>query len=148
MSKSPFKGHSFNLIRQRSSPTKITLKSGHEVERQDYVYFQTPSPDASGPGEWIKIRCADYHGEHFVYLDPLYNLVPSKADPNKQITGRGHWFAMCSCGSPAVAVGPIEASLEESDCNEQLLVCYIYHSTLKDFGWGRHADQAGSRRWT
>ena len=142
-----FKGHSFNIVRQKGSPTKVTLETGHVVEKQEYVYFRMPNSDGSGPGDWRMTRCADYHGEHFLYLDPLYNDPPKQVDPAKAATGRGHWFAMCTCGSPAVIVGPMEASYEESEAVEQLLVCYIYHKTLREDGFGKHADQAGRKRW-
>lgn len=142
-----FKGFQFNIVRKRGSPTEVTLQSGHKVEKQDYVYYRKPNPDASAPGDWSMVKCSDYHGEHFVYLDPLYNDPAAHVDPNKRDTGRGHWFAMCTCGSPAVIVGPDEAAKEDSNCKEQMLVCYIYHLTLVQDGWGRHADQAGMRKW-
>lgn len=142
-----FKDFKFNIIRQRASPTEIILDSGHKVEKQEFVYFQMPNDDSSGPGDWRMIKCADYSGEHFVYLDPLYLADPKKVDPSKEQTGRGHWFALCSCGSPAVIVGPAEAAFEESNAVEQLLVCYIYHKTLRENGFGTHADQVGRKRW-
>lgn len=143
-----FDGHSFNIIKHRDGPTKVILKSGHKVTKENYIYFQAPNADASAPGDWMMVKCADYHGEHFVYLDPLYNTDALHADPDKRITGRGHWFAMCSCGSPAVVVGPTEAAKEDSDCPERLLVCYTYHLTLNEYGFGTHADEEGRRRWT
>lgn len=146
MTKLPPAAH--NVIRQRGSPTEATLASGHTVEKQEYVYFLLPKEDKRKPDEWRMVRCADYHGEHFVYLDPLYLLPATPVDPNKSQTGRGHFFALCSCGSPAVIVGPSDAAMEDSDCPEQLLVCFYYHSTLVNNGWGRHADQEGMRRWT
>lgn len=143
-----FEGYSFNIVKQRASPTKVQLDSGHFVEKQDYVYYQAPNEDASGPGEWGMVKCSDYHGEHFVYLDPMYHEDPKQIDPNTGQTGRGHWFAMCTCGSPAVIVGTEEAQREISDYVGTLLVCYIYHSTLVEDGFGTHADQQGRRRWT
>ena len=140
------KDYVFNRVRNIGGPTEVTLQTGHVVTKEEYVYFQIPNVDASGPGDWTKIKCADYHGEHFVYLDPLYNAPAVHVDPNKALTGRGHYFAMCTCGSLAVIVGPSDAELQESDATESLLVCYIYHATLDMYGWGRHADQAGARR--
>lgn len=142
-----FKGYIFNIVRQRASPTEIILRSGHKVTKEESVYFRIPNPDASGPGDWTMIKCADYHGEHFVYLDPFYNIQPDKVDPNKQSTGRGHWFAMCTCGSPAVIISPSEAVYEDSNAENNLLVCYIYHKTLRENGFGTHADQVGRKRW-
>ncbi len=144
----PRGGNKQNVIRQRGSPTEAILDSGHKIEKQEYVYFRMPNDDASAPGDWRMVKCSDYHGEHFIYLDPLYNLPARPVDPNKAETGVGHWFAMCSCGSPAVIVGPVEAAKEDSDCPEQLLVCVFYHNTLVDDGFGTHADQIGRRRWT
>ena len=144
----PKGGARVNIIRQRGSPTEVTLASGHTVEKQEYVYFLMPKEDKREPDEWRMVKCSDYHGEHFLYLDPLYLLAARPTDPNKSETGRGHWFAMCTCGSPAVIVGPEEAAKEDSDCPEQLLVCIYYHNTLLDEGWGKHADQEGRRRWT
>ena len=144
----PKGGARVNIIRQRGSPTEATLASGHTVEKQEYVYFLMPKEDKREPDEWRMVKCSDYHGEHFLYLDPLY-LTPARiADPDKSDTGRGHWFAMCTCGSPAVIVGPSEAAKEDSDCPQQLLVCIYYHNSLLDDGWGKHADQEGRRRWT
>lgn len=148
MTDNPFEASSFNIVRQRASPNEVTLTSGHTVEKMERVYFRPPNADASGPGEWQVVKCADYHGEHFVYLDPLYETPALLTNPDKKDTGRGHWFAMCTCGSPAVILGPEEAKFEESGIEEQLLVCYIYHATLKKDGWGKHADQHGRRRWT
>jgi len=127
-----FEGYNFNIVRARGSPTEATLQSGHRVEKQEYVYFRNTE------GQWMTVKCADYHGAHFLYLDPMYNEDPKQVDPNKEITGRGHWFAMCTCGSPAVIVGPEEAGYEDSDAPANLLVCYIYHLTLRTGGHGYH----------
>ncbi len=137
---SGYKDYVFHIIRQRASPTELVLKSGHKVEKQEYIFFQEPDEDGPRSGKWGTVKCSDYHGEHFVYKDPLYE-APGKA-------GLGHFFAMCSCGSLAVIVGPEDAKLEDSDCPERLLVCFVYHNTLIEEGWGKHADQIGRRRWT
>jgi hypothetical protein len=142
-----FQGFRFNVIRQRASPTEVILASGHKVEKLDRVYFRPPNADASGPGNWTMVKCADYHGEHFVYMDPVYDLPAARIDPSQATTGRGHWFAMCTCGSPAVIVGPTEAAKEDSECPEQLLVCFVYHASLVQDGWGKHADQEGRKKW-
>ena len=147
MSDQSFKGYKFNIIRQRGSPTKVTLSTGHEVEKQDFVYFEEPNDDGSGPGKWQGIKCAQYDGEHFIYLDPLYSIPPHQVNPEKAQTGRGHWFAMCTCGSPAVVVSPGEALYEQSEAI-QLMVCFLYHKSLRELGVGSHADQQGRREWT
>ncbi len=142
-----------NNIRQRGSPTKVTLESGHQVEKQEYVYFPMPDDQddvvSKSPVQWRMVKTSDYHGEHFLYLDPKYLGTPAPSDPNSPSQGLGHWFAMCTCGSPAVIVGPKDAALEDSDCPEQLLVCIYYHNTLIEDGRaGKHADQEGRRLWT
>ncbi len=146
----PKAAEQFQLVRQVGSPDKLTLKRGkseYQIEKAEYVYFLEPNDDASAPGDWRTVKCADYHGEHFVFLEPTYNVLPQHVDPNKMDTGRGKWFAMCTCGSPAVIVGPAEARKEESNLAEQLLVCLYYHHTLTEYGFGNHADQEDRREW-
>lgn len=128
----PFQGAVFNIVRQRGDPKSAVLQSGHRVVKEDYVFFKDDQ------GQWQRIKCSDYHGSHFVYCDPLFN------DDEK---GKGHWAFMCTCGSPAVMVGPSEAELEETDAKERLLVCYAYHQTLSAYGVGRHGGSDGGR-WT
>jgi hypothetical protein len=131
MSDNPFEGKKFNIIKHRGDPKEATLESGHVVKKEDYVYF------INDKNQYVAMKCADYHGAHFVYLDPVFN------DDEK---GKGHWFAMCTCGSPAVTIGPMEAQIEMDGWREQLLVCYVYHGSLKAYGHGRHQGQEG-RKW-
>jgi len=121
----------FNIVRHWGSPTEVVLDSGHKVTKQDYVYFKNTL------GQWVMVKCADYHGAHFVYLDPLYN----EEGPD----GVGHWFAMCTCGSPAVIIGPTDAAMEETSPKLNLLVCYAYHLTLTTYGFGWHQGQGGQK---
>jgi hypothetical protein len=132
MSESPFSGAVFNIVKHRGDPKSAFLQSGHTVLKEDYVFFKDDR------GMVQKMKCSDYHGTHFVYLDPVYN------DDEK---GKGHWAFMCTCGSPAVIVGPGEAELEDVDSGERLLVCMAYHQTLKAYGVGQHGGSDG-RRWT
>lgn len=129
----------FNIIKHRGSPTEATTLSGHKVEKQEHVYYLKPAAGLL-PESWVVVQCSDYHGEHFVYCDPLYNDNEGK--------GIGHMAFMCTCGSQAVIVGPKEASLENSGTLEQLLVCFIYHHTLREYGVGKHAHQEGRREWS
>lgn len=136
-----FDGYRFNIVRFRD-PTKATLSTGETVHKADRVFFKVPSDsEMSGlqSGDWTYLKCADYHTEHFLYIDPLYL--------KDEAHGKGHWFAMCTCGSPAVIVGPEDAALEDSSCPERLLVCYLYHLTLTQTGHGRHAT-TGERPWS
>ncbi|KKL88077.1 hypothetical protein LCGC14_1928370 [marine sediment metagenome] len=132
MGDNPFEGKTFNIIKHLGDPGEATLESGHTVYKEEYVYFKNDK------GQYVAMKCADYHGAHFVYLDPVYNVDGKE--------GMGHFFAMCSCGSPAVIVGPTEAQLEITGWQEQLLVCYVYHGTLKAYGHGWHQGQEG-RKW-
>jgi len=127
--KSAFSGHKFNIVRWRGNPTEATLKSGHVVRKEKYIYYRDTND------RWIAVRASDYHGEHFVYVDPLFNDGVL-----------GHFSFMCTCGSPAVIVGPADAALEDTNCPERLLVCYIYHLTLTKYGHGWHQTSDG-RRW-
>lgn len=123
-----WKDMSFTVVRHRGDPTSATLATGEEVKKEPYLFFQ------DGGGTWRKVKCADYHGEHFLYLNPQW------------LKGKlGHWFAMCTCGSAAVIISPIEARGHESNIEEQLLICYRYEQTLHEFGYGIHAT--GGRKW-
>lgn len=136
-----WKDYNFNIIRFHD-PQKATLASGHTVQRADRVFFKVPSDtEMSGlvAGDWIALKCADYHTEHFLYIDPLYLRDDAE--------GKGCWFAMCTCGSPAVIVGPADAAIEDGSCPERLLVCYLYHLTLTQTGHGRHTT-TGERPWS
>jgi hypothetical protein len=136
----PFEGTRITTIKRRGDPKWAILETGERVEKQERLYFVAPAQMMSvQAGQWVSVRAADYHGEHFIYLDPLYN-------DDKKHTGRGHWFAACTCGSPAVLVGPSEARLEDPGTNEQLLVCWAYHASLHDTGFGRHMT-TGEKPW-
>ncbi len=126
-------GYRFNVVHHRGDPKSAVLESGDTVEKQEYVYF----PDADG--RMRAVKCADYHGEHFVYLNPL----AFKDGPQ----WRGQWFAMCTCGSMAVIIDPAESSeTHESQATQSLLVCYAYQLTMHEFGVGRHTTSG--RAWS
>ena len=101
----------FSIIRHRGRPNKATTLKGREVTRSEKVFI----------AEMGWLRCAPYD-DHFVYLNP---------DTNK-----GTWFAMCTCGSPAVIVG---ASLVGEPGGPRMLVCMEHAQT------GKHTT--GGSRW-
>jgi hypothetical protein len=139
MSPTPFEGRKVNPIKHRGDPKWAILQSGHRVEKQERLFFRIPvAMGHFDAHQWVSIKTADYHSEHFLYLDPLYE--------SDEPEDKGHWFCMCSCGSPAVLVGPTDAQIEDSGIEEQLLVCYTYHLTLTETGFGRHAT-TGERPW-
>lgn len=123
--------YKFNTVKHRGDPKSAVLESGHTVKKQEYVYFKDEH------GQYVALKCADYHGAHFLYLDPVFN------DDEK---GKGHWFAMCTCGAPAVIVGPQQGDMEDTGVQERLLVCYAYHLTLHNYGAGWHQGSS-PRRW-
>lgn len=133
MSDNGFAGAKFNIVTHRGDPTSATLTSGHRVSKQNYIFY------VDSDSIWQKIKCSDYHGSHFLYLDPIYQIDGQE--------GKGHWAFMCTCGSPAVIVGPEEASFEDSGAVERLLVCYAYHLTLREYGHGWHQGSDGAT-WT
>lgn len=94
----------FTIIRHRGQQNKATLPDGTEVERQDKLFVP----------EWGRlIPCADY-SEHFIYaMPPKIKNAPSYA---------------CSCGSPAVIVGPSGYVLDTS-AQGLMFVCLIHATT-------------------
>lgn len=134
-----FGSYSFNIISDRNSPTEAVLTSGQRVEKQDFVYFNLPGEIGKlKAGDWVSIKCADYHDEHFLYIDPVY-LKEGKE-------GVGHWFAMCTCGSPAVIIDVHSTKEHDAQEDRNLLVCYHYMLTKTNYGHGWHVGQDG-RKW-
>lgn len=112
----PFEGFTFSIIKHRGDPKYATTLDGYRVQKHEKVYIP----------EWKAwVMCADYHMEHFVYLDPMAYLK------NKL----GRWFAMCTCGSPAVIVGK-----DVYTSSGGMLVCYFHALN------GRHTTGDG-RKW-
>lgn len=102
----------FTTIKHRGDPKSAVTIDGHAVRKEEKVYI----PEYSA-----FVMCVDYHGEHFVYLDPS--------------TKKGRWFAMCTCGSPAAIVGKDVYKTETG-----LLIC-MFHAQ-----YGRHTTGDG-REW-
>lgn len=111
----------FAQIRVRNTPNEATLSDGSKIYRNKEGKI------------WIEsigrpVKTVDYDN-HFVALDP------SKK--------RGRWFALCSCGSPAVIAGynaykhgASAGNSEDGMVAGEMLVCYL-HSM-----YGRHADNS------
>lgn len=129
----------YNIVKSRGNPTKAVILSGHEVEKQETLYFKIPqSIGGLVAGTWVSLKCADYHNEHFIYIDPVYLEEGPQA--------RGHWFAMCTCGSAAII---IEAGATESHDSAEpvnMLVCKKYMDSKTTYGVGVHLGQE-QRRW-
>ena len=106
---------SFSTIKQRGDPNKAVTLDGYTVTRKERIYI---------PEYGNFIACAPY-SSHFVYLDP------------SNIAGR--WFAMCSCGSPAVITGYSAYKQDHSSNEGAMLVC-LYHAQ-----YGHHTNEQGSQ---
>ena len=137
----PYAGKAFNIIKHRGDPTTAMTLSGHPVKKEEFVYIKVPTPIGNyEAGDWMMVKCADYHNEHFVYLDPLFFVDGPE--------GKGHWFAMCTCGAPAVIINPKDVGLtHDSDADSNMLVCQAYMMSVTQFGVGRHATGDGRRWW-
>lgn len=131
--------HTFNIIKNRGDPNTAYTVTGHEVTKKDLVIIPSPFD-----GTMISLRCADYHEEHFVYIDPLFD----KEIPEKDV--RSYWFAMCTCGAPAGIIGGADVAkhdnLPPTTKIENMLVCQFYYQTLLLHGFGYHANQ-DQREW-
>jgi hypothetical protein len=130
----------YNIIALRGDPTTATTLSGHKVEKKDRVIIPSPFD-----GQMITLKCADYHNEHFVYIDPMFEKELPKGEKKR------YWFAMCTCGSPAVIISPSQASIHEGhvigEDLENMLVCQMYMMNLMEYGFGFHMGQE-KRMWT
>jgi len=134
-----FSNFLFNTATRHGSPTKAMTLSGHEVEKQETIYFKIPaSLGQLKAGSWISLKCADYHNEHFLYIDPVYLMEGPEA--------KGHWFAMCTCGSPAIIIEPGATADHDSPESGNLLVCKQYMDTKTTYGTGTHLGQE-QREW-
>ncbi len=104
--------NTFSIIHHRGMQNSAVTLDGYKVERRDFVYIKNHG----------KVRCAPYDN-HFVYLDPK----PVRfGEPER-------WFALCTCGSPAVIIGT-KAYAHLGSPEGWMLVCHMHTMT------GRHAD--------
>jgi hypothetical protein len=131
--------HAYNIIAQRGDPTHATTVTGHPVEKKALVIIPSPFD-----GTMIALNCADYHMEHFVYIDPLFERDLPKNE------SRSFWFAMCTCGSPAAIIGGADVARHEGrpflGYEDNMLVCQHYYQTLIQNGYGWHLNQEG-KQW-
>jgi len=133
MPKKPnWRDYTFNIIKHRGNPETATTLGGVKVQKSEYVYYRRPDD-----GLMMAVKCADYHNEHFLYANPDFN------------DGKlGAWFAMCTCGSPAVLIGEgLSGGPDMAGHANQLLVCYVHQTSLKASGIGRHATGDGRKWW-
>lgn len=106
------KNMGFSIIHHRGTVNDATTLDGYEVHRQEFVWIR-------GYG---KVICPSYDN-HFTYLDPK---PVKRGEPYR-------WFAMCTCGSPAVITGT-RAYSHLGSPSGWMLVCQ-HHTT-----YNRHAD--------
>lgn len=127
-----FKNYSFNVISKRGSPTEAVLESGHTVTKQEICYYR----DENSPGGVAGVKAADYHGEHFVYIDPVANR-PIEDTEAEGWDGKQRWFAMCTCGSQAVIITAQTTEnlgLESPPVDGPRLVCMFYATQVEHYG--------------
>lgn len=135
------KNLNFNRVAQRGDPTKAVLDSGHTVYKMEYLIMTKPD-DGAEEEHAVTMEAADYHDEHFVYIDPKYE--ETLHDPTAR-----QWFAMCTCGSPAVAIDAFTAmKLGIPIKTHQIVVCHFYTSELAEKGEhaARHQTSYVNRR--
>lgn len=106
-------------IRVKNTPNEATLDDGSKIYRVK---------DGRVWVEGLKrfVKTVDYDN-HFVALDP-----------SKKV---GRWFALCSCGSPAVVAGynaykhgASAGTNEDGMVAGEMLICYAHSLT------GKHSD--------
>jgi len=93
-----------------------------------------PNPlDSEGyGGRPVMLKCADYHNEHFVYIDPLFEVDLPKSEK------RNFWF------------GPGDVATHEGQkwdgTQVNMLVCQAYFNNILMYGYGFHVGQE-ARQW-
>jgi hypothetical protein len=108
----------FSIIKHFNSPNSATTLDGYKVRREEKIFVKQL-------GRYVV--CAPYDN-HFIYLDPAFEKV------------KGRWFAMCTCGSPAVIAGYNAYKKDASPTSGsgiipgEMLLCYLHSNTM------RHAD--------
>lgn len=103
----------FQIIRHRGQLNEGQLPDGFKVYRQEKIWFDDQN---------AFVTCASYD-DHFLYLAP-------KSYPGSSFR--------CTCGSPAVLVGP-QGYLHDASPQGKILVCLLHAQT------GLHAT--GGSRW-
>lgn len=125
------------MVRRTGDPTvaytaETEVLPERRVEKEDQIYFFNPNLHT-----YQMVRPIDY-GDHFIYADPWY--------PTDH--GKGRWFAMCTCGSPAVLVNPdvLEKAYGMHETHARL-VCYIHLLTSHELGQDKAHHATGGKRW-
>ena len=102
----------FAVIKHRGDLNHAETADGYKVERSTKVWVT--EPDGLN-GRYI--YCSP-DSDHFIYVDPMWTKI------------KGRWFAMCSCGSPAVITGydaykqyGSPTTKEESHRAGEMLIC-------------------------
>lgn len=135
---------SYNIIKSRGDPKSAITLTGHRVEKKDYVIMPNPLNPEGYASKPMMLKCADYHNEHFVYIDPLFLVDLPKTET------RQYWFAMCTCGSPAGMIGPGDVAKHDGQdwdgTQVNMLVCQAYFNNLLMYGHGFHVGQ-DARGW-
>ena len=130
---------SYNIIKNRGDPTTAITLTGHKVEKKDFVILPNPMDSLGYESPPVMLTCADYHNEHFVYIDPLFNVDLPKSEK------RNFWFAMCTCGAPAGIIGPGDVAKHEGQkwdgTQGNMLVCQHYYQMILMHGHGFHVGQ-------
>ncbi len=130
---------SYNIIKNRGDPTTAITLTGHRVEKKDFVILPNPMDSAGYASQPMMLVCADYHNEHFVYIDPLFEVDLPKSEK------RNFWFAMCTCGAPAGIIGPGDVAKHEGQewdgTQGSMLVCQYYYQMILMHGHGFHVGQ-------
>jgi len=124
--------YKLNVIKHRGDPKEAILQSGHRVEKQEYLFFTLPDKGDLKGEQKTMLLAAEYHMEHFLYVDPVYEEGFSEDNPNSS----GRWFAMCTCGSAAVMIGAAEAFKIGMGIIKapQIAVCFFYAKELESKG--------------
>lgn len=103
----------FNIVHQHGSPNEATLVTGHKVFRVKGIFIKDLGRE---------IPCAPYD-DHFIYEEPTH--------------AKGTWFAMCTCGSPAVIVDP-SGYRRDSSSSGKMIICHYHgmhgHHATSDLG--------------
>ena len=130
---------SYNIIKSRGDPTSAITLTGHRVEKKAFVIMPNPMDSLGYASKPMALKCADYHNEHFVYIDPMFAVDLPKTET------RQFWFAMCTCGSPAGMIGPGDVAIHEGHkwdgTQGNMLVCQYYFQMLLMHGHGFHVGQ-------
>lgn len=115
---------SFSVVRNIGNPKVCYVQNPYNKETEYTVQYQ----EKVWFDNYGMVECIN-DGAHFTFLDPV------KISPLDPLTQR--WFALCSCGAPAVLVGHNPLKSKTSEMGHYWLACY------NAITYERHSD--GSR---